>query len=150
MTADDPTVDGGGGWPSLDGCGADDAGYEWLLSDHPWAAAERQRRRRHRLEQDLAWVEEVLAITGRLADDPTVPEELHRLAVGLDPLVQCSALVAEVDSVVDDVAFVAEARRRLEAVRRNVGDVDYVDPAHLTGADAALVDPPTSDGPDPL
>ena len=59
-------------------------------------------------------------------------------------------MAAEIDSVVDDTTFVAEARRRLENARQAGGDVDYRYPAHLTGAEAAPVDPPTStDRPDP-
>ena len=97
MTADDPTVDGGDGWPPLEDFGGD-VGYEWLLSDHPWAAAERQRRRGDRLERDLAEADQVLAITGRLASDPTASEPLHRLAARLDPSARRQALAAEIDS----------------------------------------------------
>ena len=139
----------GGGWPPLDGLGGD-AGDEWLLSDHPWATAERQRRRSDHFERELTEADEVLAITGRLAADPAASEPLARLAARLDPSARRSAMAAEIDSVVDDATFVAEARRRLENARQAGGDVDDRYPAHLTGAEAALVDPPTStDRPDP-
>jgi hypothetical protein len=31
----------------------DDVGYEWFLSDHPWAVAERTRRRTAKIEREL-------------------------------------------------------------------------------------------------
>ncbi|MFC4066738.1 hypothetical protein [Actinoplanes subglobosus] len=129
-----------------------DAAYEWYLSDHPWAAAERTRRREaeHRFELDNArkvqeWIERTRAsdAAGELLDRPDGwRDDLVGLAENMAPVVADNHTVASVESAEPDDLWVANARRKLENARRASGDHDYTYPAHLLGASAAAYPPP--------
>ena len=131
-----------GEWPPLPQLDTgDQAAYEWLLSAHPWAVAERDRRRRDHHARELDETGEVLAIIERLA---TLDEDhpLHQLAVTVTPSAQRRALEADVDDAEPDDTRTAEARRRLELHRRSSGDFDYVYPPELIDSIAVLRHPP--------
>ena len=75
----------------------DNAFYEWLLSDHPAARAERHYRRaaschyqRDQAAAVLTWVAKINAQAG-------VPQTLRDLAGSLEPLARESARRAEID-----------------------------------------------------
>lgn len=96
----------------------DDALYEWLLSDHPDARAERDRRReatyqdeRERTGKVLAWVEKIDAT-------PDAPETMRDLAATMGPLAAKSAAHAEAAFAEPDEAFVARARANHETYCR--------------------------------
>lgn len=130
------------------------AEYEWLLSDHPWAAAERVRR-----ASDFYAAE--LNVDPEPAQSPQVgephpiveeeisgvPEELAESVGGLaeapaEPIADPHQLpYAAGDAEPDDVAVL---RRRAEYVeyRRAHGEPDYQYPESYVGAQAADHLPP--------
>lgn len=124
--------------------------FEWFLSDHPWAQAERERRRQAHFtsEQQLAgevqaWTEKI----DRLQPGSTSPEfeqTVRRLAATLRPTADASQLRTQVRSAEPDELAVQEERRRLAIRRRNEGDDAYEYPAYLTGPGAAMFPPPAS------
>ncbi len=75
---------------------ADDAACEWLLSDHPWAQAERSRRRGAYHARELREVDEVLAVTRRLQRDLDPGCALYRLARTVERLARDHARHVEV------------------------------------------------------
>lgn len=123
---------------------------EWLLSDHPWAKAERQRRRETHFanEQQLAtkvqaWTDKI----DRLQPGSTTPEfeqTARRLAATLRPQANASQLRTQDQSAKPDELTVEEERHRLVLRRRNEGDDAYEYPPYLTGPAAARYPPPTS------
>jgi hypothetical protein len=130
----------------------DDA-WEWYLSDHPWAVAERTRRRAAELQRELdraqkvqAWIERTQAADagGELVDRPDGwRDSLVALAAGMVPVVADNHTKASAESAIPDEEWVADQRRKLETTRRVSGvDHDYVYPAHLIGAAAAAYPPP--------
>ena len=106
------TTPDGPPWPPLDALDiADPDAYVWLLSAHPWAVAERARRRADHHRRELAEAAEVLAITDRLrAADLDAGHPLARLADTVAPTANTRALAAEVDRLQ------AEARAFREAL----------------------------------
>lgn len=130
----------------------DDAAYEWYLSDHPWAVAERTRRREaeHRRQLETArkvqeWIERTRAAdaAGELVDRPDGwRDNLVGLAENMASVVADNHTVASVESAEPDDLWVANARRRLETARQVSGDWDYTYPAHLLGPGAAAYPPP--------
>lgn len=132
----------------------DDA-YEWFLSDHPWAVAERHRRRTEHYERERQNATEVLAWTEKI--DRLEPERVsrdfdgpaRRLAESLRPMANKTLERNEAESAVPDEISIIEDRRRLEISRRVSGEVDdYTYPAHLIGPGAAAYPPPASGFPD--
>lgn len=117
--------------PDFSGLDFDDlAVYEWLLSDHPWAAVERSRQRAGRLAHrraEMAW----LAAVARVAADDGLA---GRVAAEV-------ATQIEVDSAEPDDAGVLMARRELEAARRST-EPGYAYPRRYLGPAAALFPPP--------
>ncbi|MFE0777799.1 hypothetical protein [Streptomyces sp. NPDC058861] len=87
---------------------------EWLLSDHPWAEAERTRRRQVELQTLIE------------QSAPDSPPWIRQ---------------AEIDSAEPDQAHVARMRRSLEALRQ-LDDPMYVYPPGLTGPMGSLWAPP--------
>jgi hypothetical protein len=137
---------------AVDQLRGDDA-WEWYLSDHPWAVAERTRRRAAELQRELetaqkvqAWIERTQAADagGELVDRPDGwRDSLVALAEGMAPVVADNHTRASVESAIPDELWVADQRRKLETTRRVSGvDRDYVYPAHLTGPAAAAYPPP--------
>lgn len=123
-----------GGYPTTD----DDA-FEWLLSDHPGAAAERRRRAevRHVEETTRAarirqWSEGV---------DRRGPGAGSALADLLRPSPDLAGLRAEVRSAEPDDLAVHHDRAAYVRERCARGE-DYHYPAHLVGPDAANYPPP--------
>ena len=116
------------------------AAYEWLLSDHPDARAERDQRReatyrseRERTSQVLAWVAKINAT----AD---APQAMRDLAASMGPLATASAERAEADYAVPDAAYVAQARADWETymqVSASDGSWDYRYPDRYVGGVAA-------------
>lgn len=120
----------------------DDEAYEWLLSDHPWAAAERQRRRTAYHARELADADEALAITDRLQHNPDAGRGLQLVAGTVDRIARHSALRADIDDAETDATRTDRLRQRYVTIRRNSGDHDYQYPAHLLGPGAADYPPP--------
>jgi len=126
----------------------DDA-YEWFLSDHPWAVAERHRRRADYYERERQNAAEVLAWTDKI--DRLEPGAriidfdgaARRLAESLRPMASKTLQRNEADSAVPDEISIVEDRRRLEISRQN-SDPDYTYPEHLIGPGAAAYPPPAS------
>lgn len=124
--------------------------FEWFLSDHPWAQAERERRRdahfaseQQRAGEVQAWTEKI----DQLQPGTTSREfeaSVRRLAELVRPMADDSNLRAQVESAEPDELFVEEERRRLVMRRRNEGDDAYEYPAYLTGPGAAMCPPPAS------
>jgi hypothetical protein len=120
--------------------GESDAEYEWLLSDHPDARAERDRRREatHRDEMERAgkvraWVEKIYAA-------PDAPQTMRDLAATMGPLAARSAARAEASYAVPDEEHVAAGRANWETymqVSAPDGSWDYRYPARYTGEAAA-------------
>ncbi|MEU7802559.1 hypothetical protein AB0B10_25195 [Micromonospora arborensis] len=129
-----------------------DAAYEWYLSDHPWATAERCRRRAAELQYELdaasnvqAWIERTQAAdaVGDLAGRPAGwRDNLVALAEGMAPLAAANHTHASVESAEPDDLWVANARRKLETSRQVEGDRTYTYPTHLLGPSAAAYPPP--------
>ncbi len=132
----------------------DDAFYEWLLSDHPAARAERDYRRtatyryqRNQAAVVLTWVAKINAQAG-------VPQTLRELADSLGPLARESARRAEIDYAEPDDLYAARCRAELETHMQVSGPPDAYDyryPGHLTGPGAADYPPPPApqaDGPE--
>lgn len=124
--------------------------HEWFLSDHPWAKAERVRRRvAHFAHQQQiagevqAWTEKI----DRLQPGVTGQEferTVRKLAKTMRPMADASQLRAQVESAEPDELAVEEARRNLVLWRRNGGDDTYEYPLRLTGPGAAAYSPPAS------
>lgn len=123
--------------------------YEWFLSDHPWAAAERRRRHaeyygraRQNAADVLAWADKVVALgpTGDRSFDPAA----RGLAAMIRPHADKAHLRNEMASAVPDDVDVLELRHQFENHRHADGEYGYSYPAHLTGAGAAAYPPPAS------
>lgn len=124
---------------------ADDTFYEWLLSDHPDAHAERDYRRaaayldeRERTGKVLAWVDKIKAT-------PDAPRTLRDLAESMGPLAARAAARAEIEAAEPDDAYVARLRADWETCMQVSGPPeawDYRYPARLTGPGAASYPPP--------
>lgn len=126
------------GWPALEGMSVvDPDAYEWLLSDHPWATAERTRRRDAHHRREVAEADAVLAVCDRLAGG-----SLDRLADTVAPIARDARRRAATKAEVDDASHVAEARRRWETAQRVEGRWGYEYPSHLVGLAAADFPPP--------
>jgi hypothetical protein len=130
------------------------AAYEWLLSDHPWAVAERNRRRETNAARDLAdaaqvrdWADRTHAAdaAGDLARHPAAyRDNLTRLADSMGPSADRAQLRHTLNAAAPDDVWVAEERHRW-AVHMSVsgeGPDDYTYPARLIGPGAAAYPPP--------
>ena len=119
-----------------------DAAYEWLLSDHPEARAERDRRREATYQDEmgrankvLAWVEKI-----RAHDEADVSDALLNLARTMGPMAEKSAARAEADYAVPDAEKVAQGRANWETYMRVSapnGAGDYRYPGRYVGEAAA-------------
>ncbi|MEN3308924.1 MAG: hypothetical protein V7603_5126 [Micromonosporaceae bacterium] len=137
----------------------EDDAYEWFLSDHPWAVAERTRRRAASATAELedaakvrAWVDRTRAAdaAGDLSDRPDGwRDSLVRLAESMGPVADENQLRTTLESAEPDDVWVAGLRRKLETRRRVAGDDAYVYPAHLIGPGAAAYPPPGEVSPQP-
>ena len=118
---------------------ADDRAYEFLLSDHPAAKAERQRRRDEHLARRAADSDAITAWRERLVTfGHGVPANLHNLAETMGRLDQHASLRDAVDEAEPDEVWVARARQRFTHTARTWGDdPDYRYPARYLGPAAA-------------
>ena len=122
--------------------------YEWLISDHPLALAERQRRA---AEFFAAELDEPAALD-EAAHHPAPEEEFAGMRPGLGEEVGGLATHVEPTADRDQLRYAAEAqpdeatversRRDYEQFRREHGDPGYTYPAHYVGASAAEYPPP--------
>jgi hypothetical protein len=116
------------------------AAYEWLLSDHPDARAERDRRREATYADEKVRAGKVLAWVAKIDATADVPETLRDLAATMGPLAAKSDARAEADHAVPDAEFVAQARANWEAcmqVSGPDGSWDYRYPDRYVGEAAA-------------
>ena len=118
---------------------AQDRFYEWLLSDHPDARAERDARREaayRDLTQNAAAVQ---AWAAKINAGPGASENLRDLAATMRPLAAESAARAEANHAEPDDLYVARLREQHETFMRvsgPIGAYDYRYPEHLTGPGA--------------
>ncbi|WP_131786703.1 hypothetical protein [Protofrankia symbiont of Coriaria ruscifolia] len=129
---------------------------EWYLSDHPWAAAERARRRAAICARELeraatvtGWSERTRRAdaTGELVDRPAGwRDSLVGLAESMESVAADNQRHVRAETALSDAAWVARERRRLETHRQAAGDRDYTYPAHLIGPGAAAYPPPDLQG----
>ena len=132
----------------------DPAAYEWLLSDHPWAVAERARRRADYEARELATAAKVRewsdrtrarAAAGELDQRPPGwRENLERLAELMGPRADEGQLRTTLEAAEPDELKVIRDRRHLETSRQVAGEDDYIYPPHLIGPGAAAYPPPAS------
>lgn len=110
--------------------------YEWLLSDHPDARAERSRRRAAACDAELKRAQEILRWSAKVAWNPDAPKSLRDLAGTMAPLAASSVERTLASISVPDTDYVAQARADWENFRR-ADDPDYRYPARYTGEAAA-------------
>ena len=118
--------------------------YEWLLSDHPDARAERGRRRAATYQDECERTGKVLAWVSKINATPDAPGTLRDLAESMGSLAANAAARAEAEFATSDEAYVAGARANWETymqVSAPDGSWDYRYPDRYT----ARV-PPTSRG----
>ncbi len=123
----------------------DDAFYEWLLSDHPAARAERDYRRTATYQYQRDQATAVLTWVAKINAQADAPQTLRDLADSLGPLAQESARRAEIDYAEPDDLYAARCRAELETHMQVSGPpnaYDYRYPEHLTGPSAADYPPP--------
>jgi hypothetical protein len=129
---------------------ADDAFYEWLLSDHPDARAERGRRRSLHYQQQRDTAADIAAWARRISADPQLHTQAALdLAATMGPHATESTVRAEVDYAEPDEQYVARLRAEFETHRHihwDNPDPAYRYPKHLTGPEAAGHPPPPEPG----
>jgi hypothetical protein len=130
----------------------DDTFYEWLLSDHPDAKAEREYRRGGSLQREHQTAADIAAWADRVGADPGRHTPMARdLAATFGPMAKASALRADIESAEPDDAYVARQRAEFETHMRvhwDHPDPDYTYPACLTGPSAASCPPPPEPAPE--
>ena len=129
----------------------DDAFYQWLLSDHPDARAERDYRRRTYYEHQREMAAAVRAWADKVNSQPSAPQAARDLAEDMGPRADQSALRAEIDAAGPDEVYVRRLRSDFETYMQVSGPPDAHDyryPEHLTGPSAASYPPPQADGPE--
>ena len=132
-----------GGLPGRDV--TDNAFYEWLLSDHPAARAERDLRRAATYQAETGRAATVRAWVGKIGAQPDAPQALRDLAASMGPLAGQTAARAEARYAEPDDAYVTRLRAQHEThmqVSGPPGSWDYRYPAHLTGPGAAAYPEP--------
>ena len=128
----------------------DPAFYEWRLSDHPDARAERDWRRAATYPADIERAAAVRAWADKIGAQPDAPQPLRDLAASMGPLADETTARAEASYAEPDDAYVTRLRAQHETHMRvsgPPGSPDYRYPAHLTGPGAAACpSPPEPDG----
>jgi hypothetical protein len=123
----------------------DTAFYEWLLSDHPEARAERDWRRGATYQADTDRAAAVRAWVGKINATRDAPQTMRDLAASMGPLADQAAARAEAAWSEPDEAYVMRLRAQHEThvqVSGPPGSWDYLYPVHLTGPGAAAYPPP--------
>jgi hypothetical protein len=124
---------------------ADDAFYEWLLSDHPDARSKRDWRRAATYEADRERAAAVRAWAGKIGAQPDAPADLRDLAASMGPGADQAAARAEAAYAEPDEVYVARLRIQHEThvqASGPPGSWEYRYPAYLTGPGAAAYPPP--------
>ena len=125
-----------------------DAFYEWLLSDHPDARAERERRREAYYQSEVQRADQVLAWVAKIDATPDPPGTIRDLADSMGPLATRSRARAEAVITEPDEAYVARERGNWETfmqVSAPGGSWDYRYPDRYTGPEAASQPRPAAD-----
>ena len=118
----------------------DRAFYEWLLSDHPDAKAERDRRRTATYQADTERAATVRAWASKISAQPGAPQNLRDVAATMGPLADQTTARAEARYAEADDAYVTRLRAQHEThmqVSGPPGSWDYRYPARLIGPSAA-------------
>ena len=84
-----------------------DAFYEWLLSDHPDAKAERDRRRAATYQADTDRAAAVRAWADKINAQPDAPHTLRDLAASMGPQADQTAARAEARYAEPDDAYMS-------------------------------------------
>jgi len=130
----------------------DNAFYEWLLSDHPDAKAERDQRRAATVQAETGRAAAVLAWVDKINAQPDAPQPIRDLAASVGPLADQTVARAEASYAEPDDVYVTRLRTQHEThmqVSGPPGSWDYRYPAHLTGPGAAAYPPPEPGNPAP-
>jgi hypothetical protein len=129
----------------------DDAFYEWLLSDHPDAKAERERRRSMHYQRERDTASDITAWADRISTDPGPHTQAARgLAARMAPHAARSAARAEISAAEPDDLYVARLRAEFERHMRlklsgaEWSHPNYRYPDYLLGPSAANYSPPPS------
>lgn len=143
--------------PDLSGYAPEpDDAYEWFLSDHPWARAERMRRAETESSAELGnandvrtWTDgiDALDLPRRYPHNPVIAENLRGLADLMRPIADDQQVRALVGAAEPDDVRVARLRTEWITTKRIQGDRSYDYPARLTGPGAAAYPPPASGWP---
>jgi hypothetical protein len=123
----------------------DDAFYEWLLSDHPAAKAERDLRRAATYQAETDRAAAVRAWADKIGAQPHAPQTMRDLAASMGPLADQTTARAEARYAEPDDTYVTRLRAQHEThvkVSGPPGSWDYRYPAHLTGPSATAYPPP--------
>ncbi len=127
----------------------DTAFYEWLLSDHPGARAERDWRRAATYQAETGRAAAVRAWADKINAHADAPQTMRDLAASMGPLADQTTVRAEASYTEPDDAYVTRLRAQHEThvqVSGPPGSWDYRYPAHLTGPGAAGYPPPPEPG----
>ena len=89
---------------------SEDAFYEWLLSDHPDARAERDRRRAATYQAQTSSAAAVRAWADKIGAHPDAPQTLRDLAAAMGPQADQAAARAQARSAEPDDAYVTRPR----------------------------------------
>jgi hypothetical protein len=126
--------------------------YEWLLSDHPDARAERDYRRGTSCQRQRETAADIAAWADKINAQPDRHTQAARdLAASIGPRAAESATRAEIESAEPDDLYVARLRAEFETymhVHLDNPDPEYRYPGHLTGPSAAHY-PPSAGPPEP-
>jgi len=88
----------------------DDAFYEWLLSDHPDARAERDRRRAVTYQAQTGRVAAARAWAGMIGAQPGAPQTLRDVAAAMGPQADQAAARAQARYAEPDDTYVTRPR----------------------------------------
>ena len=116
---------------------AERAFYEWLLSDHPQATAERARRQAQYRAHEADQIGRLRDWVARTRANPDADQRYQRLAAAAERLVDRRAARLAADSAEPAPARLARLRHQLELAERAGPDPDYHYPARYLGAQAA-------------
>jgi hypothetical protein len=111
--------------------------YEWLLSDHPAAVAERTRRRAAYLAHEAHGREVLSRFVERTQANPAAPETVQRLAETDGWLLERQGDRLAADVAEPEPERLARQRRDFETSRRVQGTSGYRYPARYLGPRAA-------------
>lgn len=120
--------------------GESNAFYEWLLSDHPDARAERERRREANYRGEIERASQVQAWVAKIGATPDPPQTIRDLAETMGPLAARSRAQAAVALAEPDEAYVTRERGNWETfmqVSVPGGSPEYRYPARYVGEAAA-------------